>query len=748
MSPAGATAAIPAETAQPLPPPAAAASGDTGLDALLAPRSIAIVGATGDASLIRGRILEYLLQRNYGGKLFLVSSSQPEIRGRRTHAALKDIGEPVDLVLIAVRADATEAALRDSIAIGARAAICFSSGFAEEGAEGKAMQRRIEALVKESGLRVIGPNSAGLLNVAAGIPATFARNVDLRREVAASKRTAGGKVAIIAQSGGLAFAMHDRCLSEHGLRFSHVVATGNEVGLDVVDLLDHTLADNGSQVLLLLVEGIKATWRLSDLSRRAHQARKPIVVAKFGRTAAGSRAATSHAARLTGSDAAYDAAFARYGMIRAEDEEEMTDLAAAFACAKLPRGGRVGILTTSGGAGVWMADACESAGLDVPELDETTQEALRRHIPSFGSALNPVDMTAQVSVNPNATGAGSSVLVNVIEVMAASPSLDALVLCANMSDGNLLGRERDGLARLAARLKKPLFLYSHATPSPASLGVAQELGLVCFASTRRLARALRAMVAYGDFLERSEERTETVPQAVAAWTKDELVEGVCEYAAKDVLRRHGLPVPDGTLATSADEAVAAARTVGYPVALKIQSSRIPHKTEIGGVILGSADEVAVRAAFDTLMERGLRAAPTFAIAGVLVQAMLAPAREIALGIVRDRDFGPMMMVGLGGIHVEVLKDVTLEPLPVSRDTARRMLRRLRGWPILAGVRGEAPADIEGVAGTMEKLSDFVLAHGAGIDEIDLNPVFVYRQGEGVAIVDAVVSGTGEQPDEG
>ena len=719
----------------------AAANMDLGL--MLDPRSIAIVGASADAGSIRGRILDYLIQRDYSGDLYLVSPTQPEIRGRKTFAKLADIPGPVDLVLIAVRADATLGLLRECAAIGARFAVCYSSGFAESGAEGAQMQSDLAALAASGGPRLCGPNTAGFFNIKAQVPATFARNVDARRPAIATRRTGPGTVAIVAQSGGLGFAINDRCASEHGLRVNYVVSTGNEVDLEALDFADYAVRDDDTRVVLLLVEAVKCAEKLPALAARAIAARKPIIVSKFGRTDAGSRAVGSHAARLTGSDEAYDASFRRHGLIRVDDEETLADLAAAFSIYAPPAGRNVGILTTSGGAGVWMADACESIGLAVPLLDEKTQESLRQYVPSYGAIHNPVDMTAQVSVNPVGGAAQLSPIVGSLKAMLESPSLDAVVLVANMSDGDVLAREREQLAALAATLQKPLFLYSHAPPSQTSRELVQELGLVCFASTRRLAAAVAHMVDYAEACERLAGEAPAPAPAIAEDDVASLAGGLCEYEAKALLKRYGLPVGDEALARSADEAARLAAGFDAPVALKIQSRQIQHKTEIGGVLLAVTGDEAVKAGFDILIDRARAQAPDAAVDGVLVQKMAPIGRELAVGIVHDADFGPLMMVGLGGIFIEVLKDVAIEPLPVRRDTALAMLRRLRAWPILEGTRGKPAADIGAVAALMERLSLLVEGAGDACREIDLNPVFVYDAGEGATIVDAMIVGRDE-----
>lgn len=708
----------------------------TDLTPLLWPNSICMIGASDDPATLRGRIIDFLFQRNYPGKLHLVTPSHAEIRGIRTVKTVSDIKEPIDVVLCALPAHLAEGVLKECAAAGAKYAVCFSSGFAEEGDEGAERQQNLARLARETGMRIVGPNTAGYFNVTGAVPITFTRSADSKKG-SPKGHAKPGPVAVVSQSGGLGFALQHRAAMQHGLGFSCLVSSGNEVDLESMDFVEHLVADEHTKVIMLLVESFKNPARVAGVAAAARAAGKPLLVTKIGRTEAGARAADSHAARLTGSDTGYDAAFRSYGLLRMEDEEEMCDAAAAFARLPLPRGNRVGIVTTSGGTGVLMADACEMAGLKVPLLDEATQQALTAYVPSFGSTVNPVDVTAQVSINPVGTQKGAvSPLVGTLKVLAESDAVDAVVLVVNLSDGDVVLREKQHLAAFMKTLQKPLLVYTHAQASEDSLELLWSIGLSCFGSTRRVARTLQLMLGYQRILE----RPATPPAAFRIAKAPPATLGeLCEYEAKALLRECGIATPREVLARSAEEAVQAARELGR-VALKIQSPQIQHKTEAQGVLLGLEGAAAVQAGFDTLMQRARAHDAKADIRGVLVQQMAAPGLEMALGIVRDKDFGPMLMAGLGGIHIEVLKDVAWELLPVRKSTALAMLQRLRGWPLLEGVRGQAPRDIEALTTLMEQLSVLVEHHGELIEQADLNPVFVHEQGKGLAIVDAMLIG--------
>lgn len=711
------------------------------LSALLWPKSVAIIGASADPRSIRGRPLEYLLQRKYAGAIYLVSRTSSELRGMKVYPSMQSLPERVDLALIAVRAAATREVLEEVAASGAKFAICFGSGFAESGDAGAALQSALTGLIGRSGLRVCGPNTAGFYNVKGQIPATFARNVDMGRSISSSQRAATGTVSIIAQSGGLGFALNDRCVYDHGLRVSYVIGTGNEADLESLDFVDYVLGDPDTRVVLLLVESFKHARKLKQVAARARRARKPIVVAKFGRTAAGARAVGSHAGRLTGSDRTYDALFRRLALLRVEDEEAMTDLAAVFSLCPPLCGRRVGILTTSGGAGIWMADACETAGLEVPLLDASTQASIAQFVPEYGAVHNPVDLTAQVTINPG-TSSGPSPMIGALRALLESSSLDAVVLVANLSDGSVLSRESDGIRAALSTSTKPLVLYSHAPLSMASRQLVESLGLVCLPSTQRLAAALRCMAEYAELVEADEGNGQ--PREALVLSSADLAAmraGLTEYAAKSLLARHGIPVTRERLVHAADEAVDEANALGGRVALKVQSRDIPHKSEVDGVRLGLSSSDAVRLAYDDLLSSVRERAPHAAIEGVLVQEMASGAHELAVGIVQDPDFGPVMMVAMGGIYVEILDDVAIEPLPVTQERAIQMLRRLRGWKVLSGARGRKPADVEAVAQLMARLSLLVEAADGACKELDLNPVFVRSAGHGAVVVDALIVGS-------
>lgn len=450
------------------------------------------------------------------------------------------------------------------------------------------------------------------------------------------------------------------------------------------------------------------------------------------------RAAASHTAALAGTYAAYRAMFQRYGIIEGADIGEMVDLAAGFLAwgHRLPSGRRVGICTASGGGGGWMADACTAAGLEVPVLDAATRARIDVHLPSYGTSQNPVDATAQAAAKIGYAG--------LAELVLPSPEIDGVVVVMTGRNPHGLEKQKEALAHLAEATEKPILMWSYTLPAQRSVEILSEAGLPLYTDIGNCARTLRAMADYRAVRERFLRPIEVGSRFVAddAAARSLLAKAgpaLCEWEARPVLAAYGIGAnPLGTLATSAAEAEAAAQKIAGPVALKVQSPDILHKTEARAVRLGLRSAGEVRAAFEDVLANAHRHAPQARVLGVLVQPMAPPGREVILGTKRDATFGPMLMVGLGGVAVEVLKDVALAPVPLTAADAREMLARLKGTALLDAHRGAPPADVDALVALMVRLSRFAADHAETVAEIDLNPVVVHAQGEGVSVVDALI----------
>ena len=467
---------------------------------------------------------------------------------------------------------------------------------------------------------------------------------------------------------------------------------------------------------------------MAEVGEKALRAGKPIILTKIGTSEAGARAAASHTAALAGAHAAYQGMFQRYGIIEGHDTVELVDIAAAFSYhgRKLPKGNRVGICTASGGGGGWLADQCVAAGLELPELDATTRATIDKYLPAYGTSQNPIDATAQAV---RKTGYGG-----LARLASKSPLLDSIIVLASCRNPAVLQREREDLKVLAQEVDKPILFCSYTQPHPEAAEILSQAGFPLFGNMRNCARATAELSKYRQHRERflkapAIQSNSGKPKAAEKLAANGPV--LCEYEVKPILTDYGIAVGQERLVQSADEAVALAEEFGGPVALKIQSPDILHKTEAGGLALNLNGEEAVRAGYDKVM-----AAATEQTHGVLIQAMAPRGHEMIIGINFDATFGPMLMLGFGGIHVEVTPDVTFSPVPLDKDGAAGLLNRLAGRAILDGVRGAPPADVDALVDLVVKLSEFASDHGDDIAELDLNPVLVHEQG--VSVVDALL----------
>ena len=701
------------------------------LHALLWPRSVAVIGASPDPDILRGRLTRVMASHDYAGKVYPVSRSHAEINGLRAYRTVSAIPEQVDLAILIIPAEFVPGVLDECGAAGVKAAQIITSGFAEQDDEtGRALQDRIKDIAARHDMAVCGPNSEGFANTLAALCPTFSPAVDRLEAPLVPPWRDDGHVAVISQSGGMGFAFFDRGRPKQ-IPFSYVLTTGNEACLGVLDLLDHLLDEDRTDVFILFVEDIKQPARLAPIAEKALRAGKPIIVTKIGQSAAGKRAAASHTAALAGDYAGYRAMFQRYGIVEGRDTDEITDLAAGFSRygKNLPAGPRVGICASSGGAGGWMADACAAAGLEVPELDPATRARIDAHLPAYGTSQNPVDATAQAIRD-----VGHAALA---EMVGASDRVDSVIVVTSARNPAMFAREPEALARVATESAKPILFCSYTIPGADSMTVLNEAGFALFANMPNCARTVAEMTAYRAFRERflKAPTIRATPPALDSKLFDGRV--LCEYQAKRVLAAFGLPMADERLAENADAAVAAAAAIGYPVALKAQSPDIAHKTEAGAVALNIDTEAAVRAAHGALLAKARAHDPKAAIHGVLVAPMAPPGVEMILGIKRDETFGPLLMVGLGGVHVEILEDVAFAPVPLDAARAGDLLDRLKGRRLLDGARGQPPADTDALCDLMATLSRFAAAHADTVAEIDLNPVIVHERG--LSIVDALIT---------
>ena len=702
------------------------------LSALLSPAAVAVIGASPDPHILRGRIMAVMGCHDIDIPIYPISRSHGEIMGRKAYLSIADTPTRPDLAILIIPAAHIPGALEECAKVGVKAALILASGFAEDhSAGGSDLQQQVLDIAARTGMLISGPNSEGFATMATKLCATFSPAVEGDDMALTPAWSDAGRIAVVAQSGGMGFAFYDRG-RPRDMRFSHVVTTGNEACLEGLDVVDHLIEADEADVFLMFMEDVKTPAKLALVAEKALRAGKPMIVTKIGRSEAGIRAAASHTASLAGSYQTYQAIFERYGVIEGNDTEEMVDIASAFSHYgdRLPAGNRVGIFTGSGGAGGWMADSCAADGLDVPMLDPATRADIDQHLPSYGTSQNPVDGTAGVIRELG--------YAKMSAMIAASDQVDAVISITSARNPATLQREPEALAELGSATTKPILMWSYTLPHPDVVTLLAKAGLPLFTNMRHCTRALAAMTTYRQVRERFLARPMTpdkaAPDARLAADLTTAPEAIAEHQAMQLLAQGGIKAVSGILVTTGDEAAKAAAQISGPVALKIQSPDLPHKSAAGGVALAITGANAARQAFETIQTRVTANAPDARILGTLVQPMARPGLEMILGISNSSGFGPMLMAGFGGTAVEASRDVAFAPVPLDRQDARMLLGKLRGAAMLNAL-GQ---DIDALLDLMEKLSGFAAATAEQVAEVDLNPVLVHRPGDGISIVDALI----------
>ena len=702
------------------------------LSALLSPAAVAVIGASPDPHILRGRIMAVMGCHDIDIPIYPISRSHGEIMGRKAYLSIADTPTRPDLAILIIPAAHIPGALEECATVGVKAALILASGFAEDhSAGGSDLQQQVLDIAARTGMLISGPNSEGFATMATKLCATFSPAVEGDDMALTPAWSDAGRIAVVAQSGGMGFAFYDRG-RPRDMRFSHVVTTGNEACLEGLDVVDHLIEADEADVFLMFMEDVKTPAKLALVAEKALRAGKPMIVTKIGRSEAGIRAAASHTASLAGSYQTYQAIFERYGVIEGNDTEEMVDIASAFSHYgdRLPAGNRVGIFTGSGGAGGWMADSCAADGLDVPMLDPATRADIDQHLPSYGTSQNPVDGTAGVIRELG--------YAKMSAMIAASDQVDAVISITSARNPATLQREPKALAELGSATTKPILMWSYTLPHPDVVTLLAKAGLPLFTNMRHCTRALAAMTTYRQVRERFLARPMTpdkaAPDARLAADLTTAPEAIAEHQAMQLLAQGGIKAVSGILVTTGDEAAKAAAQISGPVALKIQSPDLPHKSAAGGVALAITGANAARQAFETIQTRVTANAPDARILGTLVQPMARPGLEMILGISNSSGFGPMLMAGFGGTAVEASRDVAFAPVPLDRQDARVLLGKLRGAAMLNAL-GQ---DIDALLDLMEKLSGFAAATAEQVAEVDLNPVLVHRPGDGISIVDALI----------
>jgi acetate---CoA ligase (ADP-forming) len=689
---------------------------------LLRPASVAVVGASTTPGKVGYAILNNIILGGFAGQIYPVNPSATEILGKKCYASLSEIPGEVDCAVVTIKRDLVLPVIKECADKGTKAAIVITAGFGETGEDGRRLQREIAQVARQYGITMIGPNSLGFLNPSFKFNASFGQALD-----------ESGSIALISQSGALITAIQD-IGSKNKIGFSLIASLGNKASLDEVEFLENLVHDDGTKVIAAYLEDISRGQDFMRVAERVGKI-KPIVILKSGRTSSGARAASSHTGSLAGADAAYNSAFERTGVIRAESIEHLFDVSTALAYQPLPGGDRIGIVTNAGGPGIMMSDALEMAGLKVAKIDDDTKAKLLAALPPAASVQNPVDVLGDAP--PNLYG-------KAIDILLASDSIDALVIILTPQKMTDDAATAQAIVDISRKYNKPvLACFMGADIIVKGVNILQANKIPQYTIPERAASAMKEIVKYARYkarqlrmVERFAVNKNPAIKILRAYRANGMYE-IGEFDAKAIMKAYHFDTPKGILATTAGEAVRFAGEVGYPLAMKISSPDILHKSDVGGVKVSLTSAGAVEDAFELMMMRIKRKMPDADIRGVLLEKMVMGGREVILGMKRDRQFGPMLMFGLGGIFVEVLKDVTFGLAPLTSEECLKMVESVKTYKLLTGARGEKAVDIDAIVLNMQRLSQLVMDFPE-IEEIDINPLKVGQLGDGAVVVDARV----------
>lgn len=692
------------------------------------PRSIALVGAT-DNSRWSLYTFENLQKFAFPGPIYLINPNRESAHGRRTLKTLRDLPEPVDLAFLMVSTARVLPIVQEASEMGITHFVVLTAGFGEMGAEGARLEHELLAFAREHNLVLLGPNGNGFINITERI-------TPYGLPIAPPMKA--GPVGVVLQSGALASAML-AFAQAHAIGLSLLVSMGNESMISVTDVVDYLLEDTNTRAIALFLESIRHPDELRRVAEKAREYRKPIIALKIGKSEVSSRTALAHTGALVGNDAVNDAALRQLGILRVSSLEDLLTTAGLAGYTGLLPGRRMGVVTPSGGACDIISDLAHEAGIELPEFAPETLESLQAFLPPFSTAHNPLDVTGYVVVD-------GTLLQRALEVVLNDPHLDFVLNLVSI-DGTrdptpavltMFLEQYDRLAAIIRTGQRPVVLSSNACldlPQPAR-AVVERTGLHFVAGLEHGMHALGRLLWWSELISTPSTRTheETVPLSLPDLSGDE---NWSEVRARALLHDAGIPMVPGTLATTAEEAVQAAQELGLPVALKIQSAAIPHKSDVGGVALNLESEEAVSAGFTAMLEQVQHRCPTAEIEGVLISPMRSGGIELLVGIVRDPLWGLVLTLGLGGIWTEALKDTALRVLPVQRDDIATMLGELRGAALLHGGRGHPPVDLSALSEVIYHINALAHALGPRLSALEINPLLI--DGSRIEALDVLVS---------
>lgn len=690
------------------------------LDNFFNPKSVAVIGASRKPGKVGYDILKNMVQCGYQGNIYPINPSASEILGLKAYPSILDIADDIGLAVVAVHPPNVSEVIEQCGIKGIDSVIIITAGFKETGAEGATLESKLVTRARELGIRLIGPNCLGLIDTYSKVNASFAAGMPGK-----------GAIGFFSQSGALCLAVLDRALAE-GIGFSKFISLGNKADISDTDLMLALAEDGGTKVILGYIEGIEDGREFMKVASRVSK-KKPLIILKSGTTGAGAKAASSHTGALAGREAAFEAAFKQSGVIRAHSIRELFNYALAFANQPLPRGPNVVIITNSGGPGIIAADACDKLDLQLVPLHKETVDELRTFLPSIASFYNPIDILGD---------AGADRYEKALNTVLKDEKVHAVIVLLTPTAVVDVEATARVIAYVSRLIDKPTFtsFMGRKSVEPAWKTL-MKCGVPNYSYPEEAVSCLNSMYRYQIWLNRPEkiyphfdglrEKLFTVLERIKRQNRERLMES----EVNEVLDAYGFVRPKAIWARTSAEAISAAKEIGYPVVMKIVSPQVIHKSDIGGVRLNLNNKNDVEEAFFDITARIRHIMPTAHVQGVLVQEMICGGREVIIGITRDVQFGQMIMFGLGGIYVEVLKDVSFRIVPLSQEDAHEMVREIHAFPLLQGVRGETEADIEAIEKSLLTLSQLA-SDFPQIIEADINPLLVRGQGEGVVAVDA------------
>jgi acyl-CoA synthetase (NDP forming) len=702
------------------------------LERVFNPRSVAVIGASEVAGKAAERRTRSLIQGGYQGDIYLINPKRSELFGRKAYPNITAIEKEVDLVMIVVAPKFLVPAVADSVQMGAKGMVIITAGLGETGAEGKKIEAQILQEAAKTGAYVIGPNCSGMFSASAqmnllGVPPLT-----------------DGSISVLAQSGNVIDSL-THYAGVRGVGFSKIISLGNAIGVSFPEYIEYLKDDPNTRAIMIYLEGIMDGNRLVQVARETAK-QKPVIALKVGRSGAGARAAASHTGSLAGDALIVDAAFRQAGIVQASNVDELFDMAYTLSTCPIPGGTRVAILSEGGGDNSIAADNAELHGMEVPVLSAETQEKIKPFLLAGMPASNPIDYGGTAEENPH-------MITECVRVCMEDDQVNGIYITGFFGGfkdiiaphvAELEEQTSRDLVALVKEMKKPVLVHtSFATEPIKALDILKAGGVPVLGSSERTARCLGALMKFGSNRERfgamrlletgRKERPEV--KAIFQRARDEKRTNLLETESRELLRSYGIALPPGEFVRSPEEAAAASAGMGFPLAMKVVSPDIVHKSDAGGVMLNLKDQKAAARAFGEITERASSVTARERILGALLSAMVPGGQECIAGMIRDRQFGPVIMFGLGGIFVEVLKDVSFRVAPMTEQDLDEMIREIKGYKLLTGIRGQRPKDIDAIKKILARLNE-IAVHDSEIQEIDLNPVIVHEKG--ASIVDSRV----------